>query len=147
MAIHVWTQRPRLGEAGRPEPLAFFDHESSDAWSECDDPFQEAPEQPECWGLPPTEEETKRAADEKKQSADGAGAPPNVAGNDQPEAKGVAEKVGMLKCLEKHAGVSFVVAKGKRVTKHSKFEGFKSGWVSKLGTKGSAITEIRAACW
>ena len=51
----------------------------------------------------------------------------------------------MCKWLEKHAGLSFVVAEGKRVTKHSKFEGFKSSGFSKLGTTGSAITEIKGS--
>ena len=67
MHIIAWTREPRLGEAGKPGPNAAFDCESADAWSEYDDPFQQAPEQPDCWMLPPSELEAELFADDHTQ--------------------------------------------------------------------------------
>ena len=50
-----WTREPRMGEASKPGPHAYFDNESDDAWSEFGDLSQPEPEQPDGWLLPPTE--------------------------------------------------------------------------------------------
>ena len=54
-AVRHWTCEPRIGEARKPGPLAHFDSEDYDPWSDSDDQLLA---EMDCeQDLPPTEQE------------------------------------------------------------------------------------------
>ena len=103
-----------MGEAEKPGPLAGFDDASQRAWSEP----EEEEEQPEDWFSPPSDHETE----------------PEEATADAGAAEATKEKKDAWEVL--HANVSFVPTKNKRITKQSKFDGARPGWVFKSGDQG-----------
>ena len=129
MQFISWAREPRLGEARKPGPHAAFDNESDDAWSEFGDLSQLESEQPECWMLPPTEIEAAVGADAGNQGGRSTGLPPAGMDHKQLEAGVRAERTAVEKWCGLHANDAFVPVQIKRITKASKFDGAKPGWV------------------
>ena len=115
-----WTAVPRIGEASNPGPHAFFDVESDDAWSNFEDQPQSELEYE--IDMPPTEHEIGLSTEFGTQPGSCSDLPP--------------ELTDTQKWIKKHASKSFVPVLSKRVTKASKFEGAKPGWVFKTGEAG-----------
>ena len=94
-----------MGEAKRPGPLkAAFDNESSDAWSEDEEPFRDEPEQLENWLPPNSDEENERTADGEVQAVNDVGVTSSLACGSQPVSEGSADNVALSKWLEVHKG-------------------------------------------
>ena len=94
------------------------------------------PEQPECWMLPPTEMEAAVGADAGNQGGRSTGLPSAGMDHKQLEAGVRAERTAVEKWFDLHANDAFVPVKIKRITKASKFDGAKPGWVFKTGDSG-----------
>ena len=118
--IRHWAREPRIGEASNPGPHAYFDNESDDAWSEFGDQRQSEQEYEEA--MPPTEYEVTMSAESGTQSGSSTYPTPVLSATQE--------------WIKKHANKSFVPVLSKRVTKASKFDGAKPGWVFKTGDSG-----------
>ena len=102
-----------MGEAEKPGPPAHFDSEDDDPWSNSEDQPQSEQDCEEV--LPPTEHEIALSSK--------CGAQPGCSIDPPPVLTATQE------WIKNHANKSFVPVLSKRVTKASKFEGAKPGWV------------------
>ena len=121
-----WCEIPRLGEAERPGPLTTFDDPELDDWIDYEG------------SEPEWEEDVCELALSCLPSDPDEPDPPTAQPTDRPvhHSEFNANLSGAEAWLRKNAHRSFVPVRCKKLSKTSKFEGERPGWVFKLGGAG-----------